>query len=260
MSYEEDVRFVGAFVRGGDWEVGLRVARNVVGSGQVRGIRVSKEKFSEDSGLSVRTVIRYYEAWQAAAADSYVDPAESLMPDDEYDWTDEHTKERWDSFYSTARYGSAEPEAPKRPPTKSEVTQAIKNNPEIARSVVAEAIKSDPAVITETIKSNPKARNAARKAIREVDAEAVDQDDVDSAEVLDYTDEREYRMVEAKSKIRSASILLGRAAEDLLGFDPTEDVVQVMKDHMVKAELLQARISCGSIDNELVALLESNEA
>jgi len=29
VSYEEDVRFVTAFARGGDWELGLRVARNI---------------------------------------------------------------------------------------------------------------------------------------------------------------------------------------------------------------------------------------
>ena len=41
---EKMVRFVGAFVRGGDWEVGLRIARNVTvdaGHGKLRDPAVS---------------------------------------------------------------------------------------------------------------------------------------------------------------------------------------------------------------------------
>jgi hypothetical protein len=260
MSYQEDTRFVGAFIRGGDWEVGLRVARNVMvdagHGGKLSELRVSLADFAKDAGVSQNTVAKYLAAWEWAAKDGYVAASADLAVDDEYDWESSGlTQDDWKGFYTYA-CDNAPPWNPDRKPLEP------RKSPErhVSKTAITEAIKNDPTIAAEAIKSDPKVRSAARKAIREVDAEAVEQDDVDPVEVLDYGDELEYRMVEAKSKIRSASILLGRAAEDLLGFDPTEDVVQVMKDHMVKAELLQARISCGSIDNELVALLESNEA
>lgn len=78
MSYQEDVRFVSAFARGGNWELGLRIARNVSKGMAAATPRVSQNQFAKDTGLSVRSVGRYYEAWERAAADKVVDPADTL--------------------------------------------------------------------------------------------------------------------------------------------------------------------------------------
>lgn len=138
MSYEEDVRFVGAYLRGGKWEVALRIARNVTpdagnGGRPEVGPRHSFNQFAKDSGHSIETVRRYYKAWQKAAADGVVDPAETLSADSEYDWENSGlTQEDWDGFYTEARYGGSN--AKKRPASKQDVIDAIKDNPEIAEA------------------------------------------------------------------------------------------------------------------------------
>ena len=132
-SYEEDVRFVTAFARGGDWELGLRVARNV-DPGPIRGDKkVTLTKFASDVGLSKDSVSRYYKAWEKAAADKVVDPADSLVADSEYDWEASGlTQEDWAGYYDAARYGDKPASQPKRPPSKKDVTDAIKSDPDIA--------------------------------------------------------------------------------------------------------------------------------
>ena len=84
MSYEEDVWSVGAYLRGGKWEVALRIARNVTpdagnGGRPEVGPRHSFNSSPRTAVTPSETVRRYYKAWQKAAADGVVDPAETLQ-------------------------------------------------------------------------------------------------------------------------------------------------------------------------------------
>lgn len=145
-NWKDDAHFVGAFVRGGSWEVGLRIARRVQADKGRGGRneaavtnRVSEREFATEAGIAVRTVGRYLDAWEKAAADGKVDPAIELAPEDEYDWAQgEFTQAQWDQYYASARYGDTG--GSKRPPTKREIADAIKEDPD-ARLAAIEAIE-----------------------------------------------------------------------------------------------------------------------
>jgi hypothetical protein len=158
-SWKDDAHFVGAFVRGGDWEIGLRVARNVtVDNGNPNkaharsSTRVSLKEFAREAGISEKTVAKYLAAWEWAALERVVDPSTELDPDDEYDWGGSGpTPEDWAVFYKKAcqnpppwnpRGGALEPRKyPERNvgkdhvvPTPEQVRAAIKSDPELAEA------------------------------------------------------------------------------------------------------------------------------
>jgi hypothetical protein len=156
-SWKEDARFVGAFVRGGDWEVGLRVARNVeVGAGEggkpVSSDRISMVDFANEAGISKNTVAKYLAAWEWAADAGKVDPSVELTADDEYGWeTAGLTEEDWKDFYKKACDNpppwnlAAKPLEPRKAPGRhvgrQTIIDAIKSDPEIA-SAAREALTS----------------------------------------------------------------------------------------------------------------------
>ena len=243
MSYEEDVRFVGAFVRGGNWEVGLRVARNV-GRGQMPS---TAKDFARDAGISVDSVRRYLRAWNQAAADGYVDPAVALTPDTELTWIeDTHTKKLWDYYYDHARYGAevadaaweqkhAEPSdavfVPKRTPTKREIT---------------EAIQADPAI-----------RLAARDAIAKSDREnrPAPSPFEPPANTMDEFGKLVLDMVAAKRSLQSA---LTRTL-DIHGFrqeDRREAIAKYVRELSDILTAIEEAASGRSMDEELARLLE----
>lgn len=156
MSWQEDARFVGAFIRGGDWEIGLRVARNLDPLGRPRSPKVSQSMFSCESGLSERTVKRYLDAWEHAADDGVVDHAADLGPNDEFDWKKAGlTQSDWLTYYGKARYGESES---KRKPSKREVEKAIASDPviaEAARKAVSKKSTAAEEVIAEHEAGDP---------------------------------------------------------------------------------------------------------
>jgi hypothetical protein len=122
--WKDDARFAGAFIRGGSWEVGLRIARRVqVGKGNGRpsktgknlpvSDRVSLRDFASEAGVTHPTVAAYLKAWELAADRGLVDHAVDLAPDDEYDWESAGLDDaNWKSFYRDANPSPAPKPAP----------------------------------------------------------------------------------------------------------------------------------------------------
>jgi hypothetical protein len=159
-SWKEDARFVGAFVRGGDWEVGLRIARNVeIGAGEggepARSRRISLEAFANEAGIDRKTVTKYLAAWEWAADAGLVDHAADLNPDDSYDFEAAgFSADQWQDYYHVA----CQNPPPWNPQGKP--LEPRKGTDHVSKEQVAEAIESDPAIAL-----------AAREAIEKRDAQ-----------------------------------------------------------------------------------------
>ena len=173
MSMKEDAKFVGAFVRGGSWEVGLRIARNVTpGEGQGTSVRsdrgrVSMVDFATEAGISKNTVAKYLAAWEWAADRELVDPSSDLRRDDEYDFSMFPQDEKvdgewvdgcWMAFYQIACQNPPpwNPSAslePRKSPTRHIAKDKVTPTPE----QMVEHIKANPKVVTEVVK-DPKVR------------------------------------------------------------------------------------------------------
>jgi hypothetical protein len=69
----------------------------------------------------------------------------------------------------------------------------------------------------------------------------------------------EWQLAEAESRINAASAELGKAAECLIGRTASHNVARAMENHIAKAELLHSKICGGSIDDELLALLDGDK-
>ena len=168
VSWKEDAKFVGAMVRGGDWEIGLRIARSVeinagnggdrrsesfsVPKGTLKVGKTSINEFAAVAGIGVNTVRRYLAAWEWAANDGLVDASADLNPDDEYDFSafDEGSWKEYyevacmnpppwnpqakplDSAYGGGRQEAVEAKAPV--PTPAQISAAIKNDPAVERA------------------------------------------------------------------------------------------------------------------------------
>lgn len=110
--WKQDAQFVGAFIRGGSWEIGLRIARNVTvdtGNGGKSADksalvnRVSLRTFATEAGIDGKTVARYLSTWEWAADAGLVDRSAELTSDFEYDWpASELTQETWNNFFEVA--------------------------------------------------------------------------------------------------------------------------------------------------------------
>lgn len=115
---EMDAKEFGEHVRNGGWRLGLLVARNVksgAGAGartdlaenSARLIKISSRAFARQAGnITDKTVGKYLDAWNMAAADGHVVPSSSLSPGQEVDFseTDDDgelilTPKLWDSYF-----------------------------------------------------------------------------------------------------------------------------------------------------------------
>lgn len=170
-TYEEDVRFIGAFARGGKWEIALRIARRVeIGNGQGERTdlgtkcaevheRHSLAKIARDTGLHRKTVQKYLATWEWAANDGVVDPSAELSLDTEYDWEASGIgQDEWDEYYETAMLNPP-PWNPQGAPLEPRV------GPKRSSRDVT------PAQIAEAIQESPQHEQAAWEAITEKAAE-----------------------------------------------------------------------------------------
>lgn len=157
IDWKEAAHFVGAYVRGGQWEVGLDVAKFVDPTGkggprtdQNSSVRVSLREFSEEAGLTQNTIAKYLATWEHAADAGVVAHYADLDPEDEYDWENSGlTKEDWDTHYRAAvvlppPWGKpdAKPLEPRKGPERHIGKEHLTPSPE----AVAEAIKADPEI------------------------------------------------------------------------------------------------------------------
>jgi hypothetical protein len=120
--WKEDARFVGAFIRGGSWEIGLRVARNVqpgIGQGtssKSGQSRISLREFAAIASVSTTTISTYLKTWELAADDGRVDHAADLASDAEYFWEAEGLLEDdWKSYFHTVSEPKPTPHRTKYP-------------------------------------------------------------------------------------------------------------------------------------------------
>lgn len=114
---EIDAKEFGEHVRNGGWRLGLLVARNVLrNAGEGRPSKtaensavskISGRAFSRQAGnITDKTVTKYLDAWNMAAADGHVPASSLLSPGQEVDFslTDEDgelilTPKLWDSYF-----------------------------------------------------------------------------------------------------------------------------------------------------------------
>lgn len=110
MSIENDAVEFGSHVRNGGWRLGLLVARSVdkrVGQGQrtdlgVHGVgsKISARAFAEMAkSISINTVKKYLDAWNAAADDGLVPASSELAPGQEVEFGEGHTAKAWDFYF-----------------------------------------------------------------------------------------------------------------------------------------------------------------
>lgn len=133
---EIDAKEFGEHVRNGGWRLGLLVARSVAaGTGQgsrtnlaefsAKFPKISTRAFARQAGGSItdKTVSKYLNAWNMAAADEIVPASSELSPGQSFSFdAEEHTPKVWDSYF--------------KPPTGDEkdpfVTQINKINSAVA--------------------------------------------------------------------------------------------------------------------------------
>lgn len=101
-----DAAEFGIHVRQGGWRLGLLVARNVTRSkpGSTKIVaratikKVSATQFAKSSGTSADRVLRYLDAWKAAADQGHVPMPDTLTPGEEVD-INMLTLPEWSTFY-----------------------------------------------------------------------------------------------------------------------------------------------------------------
>ena len=181
MSWKDDAKFVGVMVRGGDWEIGLRIARSVWAKADGAGrpsnvksniklyitpdagrqdgeeLRCTMVEFGVEAGISQPTVRRYLAAWEWASEAGMVDPAAELGPEDVYDFSEFPKSERteggdwvegcWKSFYEVAAMNPPpwNPQGKAMDPAYGGGRQetAVTNTPVPTPAQISAAIKND---------------------------------------------------------------------------------------------------------------------
>ncbi|UDM05527.1 hypothetical protein [Streptomyces longhuiensis] len=158
-----DARVFGAYDRSGGWVFGLLVARNVqpgtverrpsetwgVDDGDVE--KVSASRFAEMAGTSAARVMRFYRAWERAAADSKVPSFDKLTPGQEIDLPDAHL---WGDYFTVYEQST-------------DRREHIAEEAKAAGTSYTEAMKvaKNPAAMRTAILGDPKTAEAARDAL-----------------------------------------------------------------------------------------------
>ncbi|WP_371095581.1 hypothetical protein [Streptomyces sanglieri] len=158
-----DARVFGAYDRNGGWVFGLLVARNVqpgtverrpsetwgVGDGDAE--KVSASRFAEMAGTSAARVMRFYRAWERAAADSKVPSFEKLTPGQEIDLPDANL---WGDYFTVYEQST-------------DRRERIAEEAKAAGTSYTEAMKvaKNPAAMRTAILGDPRTAEAARDAL-----------------------------------------------------------------------------------------------
>lgn len=166
---ERDAAEFGVHVKAGGWRLGLLVARNVkTGNGQgqradlvtavTKSEKVSAQAFGRQSGTSAPRVLRYLEAWDAAAAAGVVPPSVTLVPGQEVD-LDADALPDWGKYYPPGDSNWTKASDDLRADYESAAAEVGTTAQQIARFAA-----SPPAVLG-AVKANPKIREAVRKEL-----------------------------------------------------------------------------------------------
>lgn len=264
MSWKEDASFVGAFVRGGNWEVGLRIARNVeIGSGQgertdfhakARKSRVSASDFAAEAGIGRDTVRRYLAAWEWAADEGLVDHAADLSADDTYEFeTSGLGQAEWKEFYEIACMNPP-PWNPQGKPMDSAYgggRQERQPTKPPSREQIAEAIKSDPA-----------SRLAAREAIELADRERTSRKPDPHGKQTPPMEQFVQLHIQLRSAKRALADALGYVI-DMRGATDADEVRASVSGYVQQLrhvlDLIDEAAQGKSLDDELAELLQDEE-
>jgi len=189
--WKQAAHFVGAFVRGGNWEVGLEVAKYVAvddgRGGKLQDLAVSGRAsiaaFAEEADLSRPTIAKYLATWEHAAKAGLVDYSADLSPEDEYDWeASELTDKIWATHYGKAvalpppwlpevNPKTGKPYAPLE--RRKGADRHVAQEHLVSKKTIKAAIEKDPSLLKDVVKSgSQKVRKAARDGVVEANAEA----------------------------------------------------------------------------------------
>lgn len=165
-----DAAEFGVHVKAGGWRLGLLVARNVEkGSGDGindryrEGVsretpsKVSAREFAEQAGTTAARVLRHLEAWDRAAADGIVPPADTLTPGQDVGLDADKLGE-WSTYYRSV--GSLD----RRSPAHRKAIEAAAAEEGTTPEQVQRASASK-AAIAAAIKTDPNIREAALRAL-----------------------------------------------------------------------------------------------
>lgn len=269
-NWQEDARFVGAFIRGGDWEVGLRVARSVtVDKGTAHRLpknlgreRVSMTEFAEEAGLSQPTVAKYLAAWEWAADAGKVDLSAELASDDEYDWeTAGLTQSEWAEFYQVACENpppwnpQGKPLEPRKSPDRHVAQEHV-----VTDRTVRDYIKAKPEVVADAIKEDPRVELSATEAIEAREAQRARE----KATITDRTAPKE-PMQDATSLFIKLSAAKRNLQDSLgLALDIRGHLEEATRAHVFESvaqlrglvDAIESAANGESIDAELAKLLD----
>jgi hypothetical protein len=262
--WKEDAHFVGAFVRGGSWEVGLRIARRIILPSHVRG-RISLDEFAAEAGIAAQTVQKYLATWEYAASASAVPSASELTDDEELDFSN-LDQETWLMYYREAMVesGLEKRKGAARHVGRKAIVDAIAGDP----SLLAEAMKGDG--VAEAIEDDPAAAVAMRNALRQRDRKILDR-------------RRLRREVEAVSEPSAAAqeskifLALAKMRRDMLAstgeviaaagtsLDTSDEAKEGYEERVVLLrhtlndclDAIESALSGKSIDNELEELINT---
>lgn len=161
-----DAKTFGAYDRSGGWVFGLMVARSVepgsgsgVGQGQEtkrngrNTSKVSAKKFAAMAGTSAPRVMRFYRAWERAAADRKVPGFDELVPGQDVDLPE---ADLWGNYFT--KYEQS-----------TDRRENIAEEAKAAGTSFTEAMKvaKNPAAMRTAILGDPKTAEAARDALLE---------------------------------------------------------------------------------------------
>jgi WhiB family transcriptional regulator, redox-sensing transcriptional regulator len=251
--YWEDVWFVRIALRGGDWQIGLRIARRVqVGAGNGRPPKTGKNlpvperkslrEVAKDIGVSHPTVMKYFAAWEWAADAGIVTPAAELDYQADYDLS-ALTQDQWRQFYRTACDNpppwnpQGKPLEPRRE-TVNDTAIPEATEAEVSQRSIFEVVNGHP------VTDNKVADMAGRDIPAKTDAH------VSTATLADV------RMVYRRAK-RDLNDMLN-AVNQLRGVDDESRAAIVAIVQELRGQLLAIeQATAGQLDAELAALLAS---
>jgi hypothetical protein len=226
--WREDARFVGAFIHGGSWEVGLRIARSVQpgvgdrskprGDNSPRTDRISLREFAREAHVDHKTIAAYLRAWERAADDGKVKHAATLNPNDQYIWYGRGLDEEdWKRYYHASK-----PKPKPKPEPKPE-PQPVKPEPK----PIPEPVESEPEPLDRDkllppptyVEDEPSVESRFLSAMSGVTEASIKLKD-SAALVLhiDLTDEQRQRYIERLARLKSQVDLL-YASIGGMGFD-----------------------------------------
>jgi hypothetical protein len=225
--WREDARFVGAFIHGGSWEVGLRIARSVQpgvgdrskprGDNSPRTDRISLREFAREAHVDHKTIAAYLRAWERAADDGKVKHAATLNPNDQYIWDGRGLDEEdWKRYYHASK------PKPKPKPKPAPEPEPVKPEPQVDNFVPdPERVESapDPVPVPTYVEDEPSVESRFLSAMSWVtDASIKLKNSAALVLHIDLSDEQRQRYIERLARLKSQVDLL-YASIDGMGFD-----------------------------------------